>query len=380
MAFPDGWGYRWPIAINADSVITSPVSTWPCLITDVHFPAGAWAQMNGDASDLRFSSDEAGASELYYDAPRISVAGQSAHLYVQVPTLLNTQDTTIYAWVGKSDATAPSAAWMQSTYPADWAGFWPMEEGTGLTVSDRTANARHGTLTNMDPGTDWVQAADGSWSLDFDGNDDYVNVPAADDDFLGAITIIWRGTIDTGSAYRHFAGKHTGNGGKANPFDFRTDSAPVPVPVLVRAGTREHVVWSSKEQVLLQSAATYGVTAASPIETAPTFYRNGVAGAAPTQRAQTPGTGPPTGSGADIRMGVRSDNAVKMDGRCESVTIVSRELTADENAIHHLMLSAPATWASAGELVAVGGGAVPMIYRAARRRSRTLIPGMVVIL
>ena len=30
-------------------------------------------------------------------------------------------------------------------------------------------------------------------------------------------------------------------------------------------------------------------------------------------------------------------------------------------------------------LVAVGGGAVPMIYRAARRRSRTLIPGMVVL-
>lgn len=32
-----------------------------------------------------------------------------------------------------------------------------------------------------------------------------------------------------------------------------------------------------------------------------------------------------------------------------------------------------------GALVAVGGGAVPMIYRAARRRSRTLIPGMVVL-
>lgn len=57
MAFPDGWGYRWPIAIHADSVITSPVSAWPCLITDVHFPAGAWAHMNADASDLRFSSD-----------------------------------------------------------------------------------------------------------------------------------------------------------------------------------------------------------------------------------------------------------------------------------------------------------------------------------
>ena len=112
MAFPDGWGYKWPIAINADSVISSPVADWPCLVTDAHFPAGAWAQMQATGADLRFSLDEAGATELYYDAPRLSVSGTSAHLYVAVPSLASGADTTIYGWVGNAEATAPSAAWM----------------------------------------------------------------------------------------------------------------------------------------------------------------------------------------------------------------------------------------------------------------------------
>ena len=149
MAFPDGWRYRWPIAIHAHSVITSPVSAWPCLVTDVHFPAGAWAQMNADASDLRFSSDEAGLSELYYDAPRISVAGQSAHLYVQVPTLASTEDTTIWAWVGNAEATAPSAAWKRNTYSNAFAACYHFEEaiwnGTTGEVKNAVADSNHGT-------------------------------------------------------------------------------------------------------------------------------------------------------------------------------------------------------------------------------------------
>jgi len=43
MAFPDGWSHQWAIPINADSVITSAVTDWPCLVTDAYFPAGAWA-------------------------------------------------------------------------------------------------------------------------------------------------------------------------------------------------------------------------------------------------------------------------------------------------------------------------------------------------
>lgn len=149
MAFPTGWGYKWPIVINADSVISSPVADWPCLITDAHFPAGAWALMQATGADLRFSSDEAGTTELYYDAPRLSVAGESAHLYVAVPSLASTADTTIYGWVGNAEATAPTAAWKRNTYSNAYTVYYHFEEaiwnGTTGEVKNAVADDSHGT-------------------------------------------------------------------------------------------------------------------------------------------------------------------------------------------------------------------------------------------
>ena len=57
-------------------------------------------------------------------------------------------------------------------------GYWSMEEGTGNSRTfDRSGNGNTGTLTNMDPLTDWVNGATSTGqALDFDGSDDYVDV------------------------------------------------------------------------------------------------------------------------------------------------------------------------------------------------------------
>jgi len=57
-------------------------------------------------------------------------------------------------------------------------GCWTMQEGGGSTVYDLSGHGNHGTLTNMDPATDWVVGPYGR-ALDFDGSDDYVNVAGA---------------------------------------------------------------------------------------------------------------------------------------------------------------------------------------------------------
>jgi len=45
---------------------------------------------------------------------------------------------------------------------------------------DESADGNHGTLTGMDPPTDWVWAPElGRWALDFDGSDDCVLIPAS---------------------------------------------------------------------------------------------------------------------------------------------------------------------------------------------------------
>lgn len=53
-------------------------------------------------------------------------------------------------------------------------GAWvPALGPTAGVLLDRSAYSNHGTLTNMDPSTDW-QASGGGWCLDFDGSNDYV--------------------------------------------------------------------------------------------------------------------------------------------------------------------------------------------------------------
>lgn len=49
----------------------------------------------------------------------------------------------------------------------------PFNEGCGDKVYDVSGNGNHGTLTGMDPYTDWVAGKDG-FALDFDGGDDSV--------------------------------------------------------------------------------------------------------------------------------------------------------------------------------------------------------------
>lgn len=60
-------------------------------------------------------------------------------------------------------------------------GAWsPAAQGrtigaTGTLLPDLSGRGKHGTLTNMDPATDWVTTG-GYPALDFDGSNDYVNL------------------------------------------------------------------------------------------------------------------------------------------------------------------------------------------------------------
>lgn len=59
----------------------------------------------------------------------------------------------------------------------DLVGAWlPFLGPTGKTLYDLSGNGNHGTLTLMDPATDWVTGRNG-WALDFDGDNDEVQCP-----------------------------------------------------------------------------------------------------------------------------------------------------------------------------------------------------------
>ena len=55
-------------------------------------------------------------------------------------------------------------------------GAWcPSLGPSGYTLLDRSGRGNHGTLTNMDAGSDWV-GMPGGWALDFDGTNDSVAI------------------------------------------------------------------------------------------------------------------------------------------------------------------------------------------------------------
>ena len=55
-------------------------------------------------------------------------------------------------------------------------GHWKLDESAGTTAADSSGNGNDGTLTNMDPATDWFPTGGQvNGALDFDGVDDRVN-------------------------------------------------------------------------------------------------------------------------------------------------------------------------------------------------------------
>lgn len=92
-------------------------------------------------------------------------------------------------WIGDAYAHGPGEC--APEYAGLWDGLvgcWVPQMGpTGNRLLDLSGYGNHGTLTNMDPATDWVPGPNG-WALDFDGSDDYVTCGATHTINTGAFT------------------------------------------------------------------------------------------------------------------------------------------------------------------------------------------------
>ncbi len=69
---------------------------------------------------------------------------------------------------------------LDSTGSGELIGYWALNDGTGTTALDSSGMGGDGTLTNMEPGSDWVTGSLGL-ALEFDGNNEYVEIEDRDD-------------------------------------------------------------------------------------------------------------------------------------------------------------------------------------------------------
>ncbi len=104
-----------------------------------------------------------------------------------------------------------------SAYPGLWDGlvgaWFPSLGPTGLTLRDIGGYDNHGTLTLMDPATDWVTTERG-WALDFDGVNGIVSIPHSNIfDFSGpfSVGLLFRFTANPGATRHGLVTHKTGN-------------------------------------------------------------------------------------------------------------------------------------------------------------------------
>lgn len=148
MTFPTGWTKRSEITVPAAQVGSGGVSSFTALFTQASINAASqtdlFANAKSDGSDLRVSTDSAGSNLLTVDVIEYDAVGETFVIRVGTLVLSATVANTLYLWWGNSAATAQTGS---GAYDADWVGYWPAANETDRTAFSNTLT-RHGTPTD----------------------------------------------------------------------------------------------------------------------------------------------------------------------------------------------------------------------------------------
>ena len=180
MAYPTGWGRRCELKI-ASSKVSANLSSFPVLLNEDTLPSemfdadGSYPALNG-GGDIRFSSDEAGDTQLPCEVVSFVTdndpANGTAEIWVKVASVSSSADTSIYVWYKKSGETQPA---IDATYGAEnvWRSEYKLVSHDGG-ETDSTSGGNDGTAEGGVTGggaTGQIGVA-----TTFDGSDDGFNV------------------------------------------------------------------------------------------------------------------------------------------------------------------------------------------------------------
>lgn len=135
-------------------------------------------------------------------------------------------------------------------------GCWsPSLGATGYRLMDRTPCDNHGTLTNMDAGTDWVAKPPRGLCLDYDGVNDYTDYGTQVN--LGGATYasfsawVWRATLGDLDAITRYNTNLSGGNLRGDSFGVTTWTAAGQVSLIVRGtASTDYLAFYSTEQIV----------------------------------------------------------------------------------------------------------------------------------
>lgn len=142
--FPAGWARKCAVVIDHTKVAADQAN-FPVLLTGANLPAEIWTLAQADGGDLRFTSDAAGTQQLAADVVAWDSLRHRAEIWLGVPSLSASADTTVYVWYQTNGTAAKLAATdphgSQAVWDANFSGIWHFEGGW----TDATTNGLDGT-------------------------------------------------------------------------------------------------------------------------------------------------------------------------------------------------------------------------------------------
>ncbi len=142
------WQIERQLEILASTVSTTLTNT-VVLINELVLPSDIWTIALNGGGDLRFATDIQGVNRLAIEIVSFNTATQKAEIWVLVPSIDDTVNTSLYFWYGKSGATQPAvgaAFGKYATWPTRYQAVYHFE-GNGNDSTSRQINPVGSTAT-----------------------------------------------------------------------------------------------------------------------------------------------------------------------------------------------------------------------------------------
>ena len=159
------WHRKCALTVN-HTKLTGDVSDFPVLLlwtgtqatSDLPqemFDADGSYPAKSDGSDVRFTSDSAGTTELPFEIVANTFSTNNdpslarAEIWVKLSSISSSADTTFYIWYNNSSASAYAVGatyGRNNTWDMYYKGVWHLPNGTSLSATDSTSNGNDGTI------------------------------------------------------------------------------------------------------------------------------------------------------------------------------------------------------------------------------------------
>jgi RHS repeat-associated protein len=227
----NGYSYRRALTINHSQVPNTDQQNYPLLFntTDplLASTANGGHVSNVNGYDVVFTIDGACTAKLNDEIEGWNAATGQLIAWVQIPGLSHTTDTTIYLCYGNSNITSDQSN-KTGVWDSNYLSVLHLDEATGTTVFDSTANGNNGTKVSQSSLMSTPSGEIGGAQA-FNGTSDFIALPPS---MTGGLTVFsvsfWTNSTDMGNNGTYwnrpqFVGDST-YGGSSGDFGVTTNS------------------------------------------------------------------------------------------------------------------------------------------------------------